>query len=207
MSRHLPAFVRFSSLACLLSLVCFVGCGKSGGESDVAATRAPAAAPAAPMSGAQDFQAAVNAVSQFLDAIRRGGDSDRAHSLLTSQSVKVLEGLGRTIEPIGSPDATFQVTRGEPVEDHPGMALVHSTWTEPTAEGNTESYQVVWALQFEQGWKISGLAMELDPAEPPMIVDFEDAALMAELFRNVVVEDEAAENVRTAGAASETGAF
>ncbi|TVQ02841.1 MAG: hypothetical protein EA381_02445 [Planctomycetaceae bacterium] len=192
MSRQLPAPVRISSLLALVglfSLLGFTGCGKSGPDADVAADQRPAAVASgsgtAVPAGATDFNAAVNTVSQFLDAIRRGGDSNRAHSLLTSHAVKVLESLGRTIQPIGSPDATFKVTRGEPVEDHPGMALVHSTWSEPTAEGTTESYQVVWAMQFEQGsWRISGLAMELDPAEDPMIVDFEDAVQMAELFRS-----------------------
>jgi len=218
MSRQLPTPVRIYSLLALIglfSLLGFTGCGKSGSDADVAGDQRPAAVAsvsgAGVPAGATDFNAAVNTVSQFLDAIRRGGDSNRAHSLLTSHAAKVLEGLGRTIQPIGSPDATFKVTRGEPVEDHPGMALVHSTWSEPTGEGATESYQVVWAMQFEQGsWRISGLAMELDPAEPPMIVDFEDTVQMAELFRSEA-DPASSDTVRTAEASgpetAETGSF
>jgi hypothetical protein len=44
-------------------------------------------------------------------------------------------------------------------------------------------YQVVWALQNEAGqWRISGLAMEIDPTQSPLIVNFEDGNRMAELL-------------------------
>lgn len=184
----------------LLSLVVLaVGCGKSESGATAGASASGGAQAQKIMSSAGDMSGAVDSVSQFLDAIRRGGDSDRAHALLTARAAKVLEGLGRTIQPIGSPDATFKVTRGEAVAEHPGMALVHSTWSEPSQEGASETYQVVWAVQFEQGWKISGMAMELDPEKPPMIVDFEDAAQMTQLFRNDSPEPADA-GVRTAGA-------
>lgn len=181
MNRSLPAPVRYSAL---IATIFLVGCGKSETGSPVDQAAQKSAAPVAgAVASAQDINAAKDTVSEFLDAIRRGGDSNRAHQLLTSQATKILEGLGRTIQPIGSPDATFEVSRSEAVAEHPGMALVHSTWSEPAAEGPAESYQVVWAMQFEKGWKISGMAMEFDPTKPPMIVDFEDAAQMAELFR------------------------
>jgi hypothetical protein len=197
-------FARPLSAGCtLLSLVVLaVGCGKSesGATADASASGG-AKAQGIMSSAAGDMSGAVDSVSQFLDAIRRGGDSDRAHALLTARAAKVLEGLGRTIQPIGSPDATFKVTRGEAVAEHPGMALVHSTWSEPSPEGAAETYQVVWAVQFEQGWKISGMAMELDPEKPPMIVDFEDAQQMAQLFRSDSPEPAAGDaGVRTAGA-------
>lgn len=209
MNRKLPVSVRFSAL---IATIFLVGCGKSDSGSPIDAAAQKSAAPAASsMATAQDVNAARDAVAEFLDAIRRGGDSNRAHQLLTSQSTKILEGLGRSIQPIGSPDATFEVTRSEVVEDHPGMALVHSTWSEPAADGPAESYQVVWAMQFEQGWKISGMAMEFDPTKPPMIVDFEDAAQMAELFReqaDVAAGEPAtqAAGVRTAEAGSPAAA-
>src|SRR5690606_33416614 len=152
------------------------GCGKSPTNSPAEATAPPQpSGDAATTTGPADVSAAMDTVSHFLDAVRRGGDTGRAHSLLTTEACAVLERLGRTVQPIGSPDAAFTVTRSEAVPDHPNMALVHSTWSEPTGEGTNESYQVVWALQLQQGqWRISGLAMELDPEQPPMIVDFED---------------------------------
>lgn len=181
MNRNLAATVTFFAT---IAAVTLSGCGKAA--TDEQAKLEGLAAPASQdrRQAAVDVSAAEATVSHFLDAVRRGGDTGGAHSMLTKQACRVLEGLGRTVQPIGSPDAAFTVTRSEAVEEHPNMALVHSTWSEPTPDG-VESYQVVWALQFEENaWRISGLAMELDPEQPPMIVDFEDHAQMANLFRS-----------------------
>ena len=128
---------------------------------------------------------ATNVVAQFLDAVRRGGATSGANQLLTQHAQAVLQRLGRTVQPIGSPDAVFTVTRAEAVPDTPGAALVHSRWAEPTGDGKSESYQVVWALEHEaSGWRISGLAMDLQAGQEPMIVDFENAAQMANLLNS-----------------------
>jgi len=163
----------------------FTGCGKSDTSPQADATPA-AARPGAisPAAAPLDVNAAKDAVSHFLDAVRRGGDTGGAHSLLTKDAGSVLEGLGRSVQPIGSPAAKFVVTRSEAVQGHPTSALVHSTWSEPSDAGAVETFQVVWALEWEQqAWKISGLAMELDPTQDPMIIDFEDHVQMANLFR------------------------
>ncbi|HBJ38291.1 MAG TPA: hypothetical protein DDZ51_26775 [Planctomycetaceae bacterium] len=173
------------SLSAAFIFSTLTGCGKSDTSSQAdlapAATRPGAiASTTAPL----DINAAKDAVSQFLDAVRRGGDTGGAHALLTKDACAVLEGLGRSVQPIGSPAAKFVVTRSEAVEGHANSALVHSTWSEPTETGTFETFQVVWALEWEQkAWKISGLAMELDPTQEPMIIDFEDHAQMANLFR------------------------
>jgi hypothetical protein len=160
-----------------------------------------------------DVNAAKDAVSHFLDAVRRGGDTGGAHSLLTKDACAVLEGLGRSVQPIGSPAAKFVVTRSEAVDGHPNSALVHSTWSEPSEAGTFETFQVVWALEWEQNsWKISGLAMELDPTQDPMIIDFEDHVQMANLFRGevgatadaVVAQPGNADNVSQAPAGTST---
>ncbi len=194
MVRNVPPSVR---LATWVGLVLLVGCGKSTPDTDESASSPrPAAATSAVAAGesAPNIDTANDTVAQFLDAIRRGGDTGGAHSLLTQTAASVLESLGRTVQPIGSPDATFDVTRSEAVEEHPNMALVHSTWSEPNGDGTAESYEVVWAVQWErQAWKISGLAMGLDAEQPPMIVDFEDHAQMAALFRGEAEAEVAAE--------------
>lgn len=173
-----------TSIAATLGVMTFTGCGKSdsASQNDTAAAARPGAIQ--PATAPLDVNAAKDAVSHFLDAIRRGGDTGGAHALLTKNACGVLEGLGRTVQPIGSPSAKFDVTRSEPVEGHPNSALVHSTWSEPTEAGSFETFQVVWALEWEnKAWKISGLAMELDPNQDPMIIDFEDHVQMANLFR------------------------
>ena len=63
--------------------------------------------------------------------------------------------------------------------------MVHSIWSEPNAEGdNVASSQVVWALRQEQsGWRISGLAITIDPqAEDPVVFNFEDGNQMAAML-------------------------
>ncbi len=122
-------------------------------------------------------------VSQFLDEVRRGGEDSSANELLTVRARTELSRIGHAIQPIGSPDARFLVTRAETVPGEEASALVHSVWSEPNADGSTTDSQVVWALQREQSnWRISGLAMELEPNEDPLIIDFENAELMAKLL-------------------------
>jgi hypothetical protein len=169
------------SLAALA--VAISGCGSSTTPTTASAnSAAPATASATTGPKVAD---ATNVVAQFLDAVRRGGEDNGASQLLTSHAQAVLQRLGRTVQPIGSPDAVFSVTRAEAIPDTPNAALVHSIWTEPVGEGKKESYQVVWALESEPaGWRISGLAMDLQPGQEPMIVDFENAAQMASLLNS-----------------------
>ncbi len=172
------------STYCLLAtaVLGISGCGSSA-PSPVASGNG-AAAPAPATNGTPQVAEATNTVAQFLDAVRRGGETGGANQLLTSHAQEVLTQMGRTVQPIGSPDAVFTVTRAEAVPDTPGAALVHSLWTEPVPGGTTkESYQVVWALEHEaSGWRISGLAMDLEPGQEPMVVDFENATQMAALL-------------------------
>ena len=62
-----------------------------------------------------------------------------------------LKRIGRTVQPIGSPDARFQVTRAETVPDEQNSALVHSIWSEPNGDGTSSDFQVVWAVEQESG--------------------------------------------------------
>ena len=124
-------------------------------------------------------------VSQFLDEIRRGGEDSRANALLTARAQSELKRIGQTIQPIGSPKASFEVTRFELHPEDETAAMVHSIWSEPNVDGgNIASSQVVWALRQEQsGWRISGLAITIDPeAADPVVFNFEDGAQMAAML-------------------------
>jgi hypothetical protein len=166
-----------SLLGC--SLVCLAGCGSSSpttAEQSGQQSARPVAqnAPSSPPS---------DVVSQFLDEIRRGGQDSHAHQLLTKRAQEELKRIGRTVEPIGSPDARFTVTRFEMLPDEENSALVHSIWIEPSDDGTTQDFQVVWAVEQEAGnWRISGLAMEVDQTQPPLIIDFENGEMMARLL-------------------------
>jgi len=180
-SRSAPIF---RTLALITVATLASGCGSSTSTTTADAKSNPTATGAA-AKATLNVADATNVVAQFLDAIRRGGETGGANLLLTEHAQAVLKKIGRTVQPIGSPDAVFKVTRAEAVPSTPGAALVHSLWTEPVAEGKTESYQVVWALEQEtSGWRISGLAMDLEPGQEPMVVDFENANQMASLLNN-----------------------
>jgi hypothetical protein len=162
------------SLVTLALMVC-VGCGKAD---PVAQTEGPKTSESlAPEPTPTEI------VSQFLDRVRRGGQDSYAGQLLTQTAQSELARIGRSVQPIGSPDASFVVTRSEPVPGDNGAMLVQSLWTEPNADGTKSSYEVVWALQHESvGWRISGLAMELGAGAEPMVINFEDGDRMAQLF-------------------------
>lgn len=177
MNRNLH---RIGSLFASGVLVTCLGCGSSTEVSEVAEPATPASDRGAER---RPEEAAMEVVSRFLDRVRRGGDDGAAGNLLTEKARSELERIGRTVQPIGSPDARFEVSRGELVPDQPGAALVHSVWSEPNGDGSRAEYQVVWAVEQDpKRWRISGLAMEFEPGQPPEIIDFEDGELMARLL-------------------------
>ena len=166
----------------LVTFVCGLGCGKS-----------EPVAENSPPSGKQPKPAEISPaeiVSQFLDRVRRGGEDSDAGGLLTEKAQAELARIGRSVQPIGSPDASFQVTRTEPVPGQDGARLVQSIWSEPNADGTQSSYEVVWAMQREaSGWRISGLAMQLADGQQPMVINFEDGELMAKLLADESPDD------------------
>jgi hypothetical protein len=170
---------RFAiGLACF-GILSLVGCGSG---SPVAETSPPQATQRAAVATVS-VPSPTDVVSQFLDEIRRGGADSSANSLLTAKAQAELKRIGQSIQPIGSPDAAFEVTRSEMIPGDETAALVHSLWTEPSPVGSPTQLQVVWAVQRETaGWRISGLVMELDPNAEPVVFDFENGERMAELL-------------------------
>ena len=188
---------RLVFLSLYTGLLAFVGCGSSADP--MAEAEAPSApqletsTPSTPSQVATVAGSPSDVVSQFLDEIRRGGEDTLANDLLTEKAKSELKRIGQSVQPIGSPDARFEVTRFENVPNDPESALVHSIWSEPNEDGTSSQFQVVWAVHQEPaGWRISGLAMELDPNEAPMVIDFENGDLMAKLLATPT--DEAADS-------------
>ena len=176
--------IRYFSLMCLL-VPCFLGCG---GEAEQLASQIPVSATEEAESNAL-VNSPTDVVGQFLDEVRRGGEDSLAESLLTRTAQSELRRIGQTVQPIGSPDASFQVTRAEMVPDEPGSALVHSLWVEPNADGTNTTNQVVWAVEQEgRYWRISGLVIAVAENEPPMVLDFENGEMMARLLAGETAE-------------------
>ncbi|WP_146595326.1 hypothetical protein [Novipirellula galeiformis] len=161
-------------------LIATLGCG-SGSDVAEQASSEPAASSTAPPAAAKSSPTDV--VSQFLDQVRRGGEDSGAGDLLTERAQAELKRIGRSVQPIGSPDARFNVTQAREVPGEANSMLVQSIWTEPGPDGTQSDFEVVWALQLEAaGWRISGLAMEIDPSQPPIVIDFENGDEMAKLL-------------------------
>lgn len=163
----------------LFGMLFFLGCGKA----EVADSTPTAVDDATPIAKTVNRPSPVDVVSQFLDQIRRGGEDSGASSLLTEKARSELKRIGRSIEPMGSPDARYEVTRAQMVPGEEGSALVHSIWTDPNSEGGQSNYQVVWAVVQETvGWRISGMAIQEDESQEPVIIDFENGDLMAKVL-------------------------
>ncbi len=162
------------SIVLAASVICF-GCGKS----EQVAKEVPTSTDPSPTSEPSPKEI----VSQFLDLVRRGGEDSGASDLLTEKAQAALAGIGRSVQPIGSPDARFNVTRSERVPGDEHARLVQSLWSEPNADGTESSYEVVWAVRREaSGWRISGLVMRMGEDDEPMVVNFEDSALMVKVL-------------------------
>lgn len=189
---NVPVLSGLMMAACLLWVT---GCGSKVAEQNGSNTtpKTPVASPKA---------SPTDVVSQFLDRVRRGGEDSDAGKLLTSRAQSELNRIGRSVQPIGSPDAFFNVTRSEAVPGEKDSMLVHSIWSEPAADGTKSDYQVVWAVQLENGdWRISGLAMELVPNQPPTIIDFENGDLMAQLLDDGSESSESSQSPESQAAA------
>ncbi len=192
---------RFATQAIASTVLCsvLVGCGSS----------TPSAGPAGQTSDANvagtDAPQPTDIVRQFLDQIRRGGDDSGAGNLLTQRAQSELKRIGRNLEPIGTPDASYNVTRGETVPNDPDSMLVHSIWSEPNEDGSQSNFQVVWALQRESvGWRISGLAMEFEPGQDPAIINFEDGNSMQQILGDVEVAANPSDTSSQAGIPAES---
>lgn len=143
---------------------------------DVVDGDAPPAPNQAPAPKQAPASSATESVAQFLDAVRRGGDTLPAEQWLTAAARREMTSAGQRLTPPGSPGARYEITRAESVPDEPGSALVHSYWIERSEDGQeVDRYEVVWAVRHERGaWRIRGLAVQPPEDAEPIVVNLED---------------------------------
>jgi hypothetical protein len=145
-------------------------------------------------------------VSRFLAALRQG-DRETIASLLTAGARQETVRLGYEINVPGDPTAKYEVGRVEPVGDGKNEVFVSSIWTEDLGEGQVHTFEAVWICKREdQGWRISGLAIQ-DPASgEPLVFDFEK---LEEVFKKMEQMEqpspEGGETVRQAANPGESG--
>lgn len=113
-------------------------------------------------------------VTAFLEAAR-SGDESVATQLLTRKAQVETEKEGLTLDPPGTPSMQYRIEKVEYDESIKDAAYVNSVWTD-SAAGPTESpFEVVWVLRRQSdGWRIAGMAAQIDPGELPVFMNFEE---------------------------------
>ena len=116
-------------------------------------------------------------VYEFLEAVRCG-DTDSASVRLTPLALKRTSELDLNFSPPGSPTAKFSIGRVEMIESD--KAVVESTWSDLDADGQPNVEKITWALKLTDAeWRISGMAAEIGPDLPPVVMDFENPGQIA----------------------------
>jgi hypothetical protein len=99
------------------------------------------------------------------------------------------------VAPQGSDTAKFEVGKVEELAED--AARVAVTWTDLDHTGQPQTNEMLWMLRKgSAGWRIAGMAAEVFPGEPPLLLDFEKpeetlkklAKLEAEMRRRAEAE-------------------
>jgi hypothetical protein len=157
--------VRYCILP-LIALTLSAGCG-----SESASDPATASAPSDPVA---------RVVYEFLEAVRIG-DTETASARLTPLALQRTNELDLNISPPGSPTARFKVGTVEMVDAE--KAVVECIWTDEDADGKSRDEMITWALKLNAGqWRISGMAADMGPDQPPVVMDFENPSQLASRY-------------------------
>jgi len=155
----------YRTLLLLLTVVVFtvaVGCNMKGKDSSPAA-RTGDNTPSDPVA---------RVVYDFLEAVRNG-DTEQASAQLTPLALQRTREMDLNFSPPGSKTARFRVGAIEMIDTD--KAVVESVWTDVDADGQPNDEKITWALKLsESRWRISGMAAELGPDQPPVVMDFEN---------------------------------
>ncbi len=117
------------------------------------------------------------AVQEFLEALRTGND-EKASKMLSTAARQKTAALNRNVTPPASDTARFTIGKVDYVNDD--GARVASTWTDLDEEGKPKTDEAVWVLRREdKGWHVAGVAAQVFPGEPPLLLNFEDPQDMA----------------------------
>ncbi|QDU95657.1 hypothetical protein [Lignipirellula cremea] len=164
------------AVAPLLAVTLWAGCnnGSPVAEND----------PATAVEAASEVQLPVEAdakpaqvVAAFLDAIR-GGNVDVARHLLTLTARVETAKHDLVVQAPGTPNSTYEILTTEVFEN--GGANVATRWTEVSKQGR-ESFDITWVLRnADEGWRVAGMATQINEADQPLFLDFEDPAGMLE---------------------------
>lgn len=207
MNRRICAFLGLWGI----TLVTLATTGCSGGSAPE-----PAGGQVTPVSNqaaaTADPRSAKQVVETFL-ACSQSGNTTGKVALLTPAARAEWEkaeksGSGFSMGVEASPTLVFKVGDEELVGETKQEAHVASVLTEKSPDGEEVSENIVWfVLQEPEGWRISGMAMNVIDGELPLILDFEDQAEMArkiQMLNTEIARREKAESASSAAATAKT---
>lgn len=150
---------RILSLVAVVCLLSSVGCGSRGN---------PTGAGGGPVPN----DPVARTVYEFLDAIRVG-DTQASSSRLTPLALERITESDMIFAPPASEQARFHV--GQVQMYSTDKAFVETVWSDADADGVPTDEHMTWALKHADGqWRISGMAAEMGPGRPPVLMDFEN---------------------------------
>lgn len=158
-------FLSYTLAVCMLATL--AGCGGSEGDEGEPAGNESASRRAG--LGPDEV------VFGFLEAVRVG-DVDGANALLTPAALEMTAAHDLVVAPPGSPTASFEVAEVQyVVSEGVRGAHVRSLWSDVSPEGEQATEEVVWVLSEEStGWRIMGMAAQLEAGQEPVFMNFED---------------------------------
>jgi hypothetical protein len=160
-----------------LTLISIIGCGKTEGPTQPGSSsdKNPQSTTTSDKSKNPDIsklEPPAAACFEFLEAVRTGND-EKASQMLSTVAREKAASLNRSVTPPASDTAKFTLGKVKYINED--GAQVESNWTDADDDGQQRSDTAVWVLRREQqGWRVVGVAAEIFPNEPPLILNFED---------------------------------
>ncbi|MBC8354767.1 MAG: hypothetical protein H8E66_22535 [Planctomycetes bacterium] len=124
-------------------------------------------------------------VEAFLVALR-DGNNEIAEALLTTIARRETKEHELAVQPPGSPSAQYEIGEIKHVQ---GGVHVNSIWSEFDESGERSVYEIVWVLRHEPiGWRVAGMATAVNPAKPPIYLDFENVPDLLQKWKQADAE-------------------
>ena len=156
-------------------LPAFVGCGDSetqptsstGSSSGVSQMQS-----STPVTASGNPSSITQVVKDFWEAVRTGKD---ANALLTPAAQKCIADNDYEFAPPASENARYKIGKAELIEAD--KAIVESVWTDVDGDGKAQDNFITVALKLVGGnWRVSGMAADMGPDQPPFVMNLEDPA-------------------------------
>ena len=148
--------------------------GKVAATSVTASKPTIEVSPAQPKSVLPSKDAAPNSVCETFLNLLKNGNRVAAENLLTRTALAVTSRAKLELEPIGSASAKYEL--GEPMYATNKQKLAHvECRVKDRVDGENIDSELVWMLRRQkEGWRISGILIQLEADKPKDLLSFEN---------------------------------